>query len=130
MTNMDLRVVAPALTDHFHCMHCEQMFMHAGIGQQVHRSQMAEYPQELIEQSAKLAEWLHDLLYAYQDRLRIQLIDPMSFKGVLLSLRYGVRKYPSFILGNRKVYTGWDHQALNKILDGFLPKAPALGESQ
>jgi hypothetical protein len=127
MTSIDLRVIAPALTDHFHCMHCEQMFMRAGIGQQVHRSQMAQYPQEMIEQSAELAQWLHDLLAAYQDQLKIQLIDPMSLKGFLLSLRYGVRKYPAFILGGHKVYTGWNHQSLKEILDEYVHSTSSLG---
>jgi hypothetical protein len=128
MTDIELRVIAPALTDHFHCLHCEQMFMHAGIGQQVHQSQMAQYPEELVQQSAELADWLNDLLTAYQDQLKIQLIDPMSFKGILLSLRYGVRSYPTFILGGRKVYSGWDHRAMHEIMDKYTREASSQGE--
>lgn len=120
MTSIDLRVIAPALTDHFHCMHCEQMFMHAGIGQQVHRSQVEQYPQDLVQQSANLADWLYNLSCVYRDQLKIQLIDPMSFMGFLLSLRYALRQYPAFILGGRKVHTGWDQQELNRVLEEHL----------
>jgi len=83
-------------------MHCEQFFQQAGIGEPVHRPELDQYPDYAIQDAAKLAEWLFDLAQRYGNWFRIQVINPQSLQGFLLSLRYWVWSYPAFIVLDRK----------------------------
>ena len=128
MPSIRLQVVAPVLTDFFHCMHCEQFFQQAGIGEQVHRAELEQYPEDIIQDAAKLAEWLFDLAQRYGDRFRIQVIAPQSLQGFFLSLRHWVRSYPAFIVQSRKAYIGWDRKALDRALQEYVPGLPVSAE--
>lgn len=128
MPSISLQVVAPVLTDFFHCMHCEQFFQQAGIGEKVHRAELEQYPEDVIQDAAKLAEWLFDLAQRYGDRFRIQVINPQSLQGFLLSLRHWVRSYPAFIVKDRKAYIGWDRKALDRVLQEYAPGLPVSAE--
>ena len=129
MPNIHLQVIAPVPTTFFHCMHCEEFFQLAGIGEKVHRVELEQYPETFIQDAAKLAEWLFDLAQRYGDRLRIQVVDPQSLQGFFLCMRFWVRRYPAFIMQGRKVYVGWEREALERILQDHpskLPESPEL----
>jgi hypothetical protein len=129
MPSIRLQVVAPVPTNFFHCMHCEQFFQLAGIGENVHRAEIEQYPETVIQDATRLAEWLFDLAQRYGDRLRIQLIDPQSLQGFFFCLRFWVRSYPAFIMKGRKAYVGWDRKALDRIMQAQpskLTESPEL----
>ena len=75
-----------------------------------------QYPPEFLEESHRLAAWLEELSARYGPRLFIRVIDPQSLVGFFKSLRYWVRRYPTFIVNGREKYTGWDRDALEAIL--------------
>jgi hypothetical protein len=116
MSHVSVQVIAPVLTDFFHCLHCEQLVGQAGIGQQVHQEMLEQYPEDIIQEAARLANWLHDLAHRYGDQIHIQVIDAQSPQGLVKSLRYWVHKYPTFIVDGRDKVTGWDQAALDAIL--------------
>jgi len=128
MPKTRLQVIAPVLTNFFHCMHCEQFFQQAGIGEQVHRTDLEQYPEDFLRDAARLAEWLFDLAERYGDRFWIQVIDPQSLQGFFLSLRHRVRSYPSFIVKDWKAHVGWDRAALDRILQENLAHVLGLTE--
>ena len=111
-----LEVLAHIPTNFFHCSHCEQFFDAAGIGAPVHREIQADYPPEVLDEAGRLAIWLQDLSARYGEQLCIHIIDPQSPEGLLKSLRYWVRRYPTFIIDRRARYTGWDQAALERLL--------------
>jgi hypothetical protein len=111
-----LEVLAHIPTDFFHCSHCERFFDAAGIGTPVHREIQADYPPEVLDEAGRLAMWLQDLLAQYGEQLCIHIIDPQSPEGLFKSLRYWVRRYPTFIIDRRTKYTGWDQAALERLL--------------
>jgi hypothetical protein len=111
-----LEVLAHIPTDFFHCSHCERFFDAAGIGASVHREIQAAYPPEVLEEAGRLATWLQDLSTRYGEQLRIHIIDPQSPEGLFKSLRYWVRRYPTFIINRRAKYTGWEPAALERLL--------------
>ena len=129
MPRIDLQVVALVPTNFFHCMHCEKIFQQAGLGAQVHRSELEKYPEDVIQDAEKLAEWLFDLAQREKDRIRIRVIDPQSIRGFLLSFRHWVRSYPAFIVNHRKAYTGWDREVLDRILQAGSSGLQELSES-
>lgn len=100
-----------------HCMHCEEFFDQSGIGQQVRDEMAAEYPPDLLEEGDRLSSLVIELTSRYKDRIDIRIIDPQSFQGILMCMRYRVRKYPAFIIDHKKKVTGWNQAALEQALD-------------
>jgi len=111
-----LEVLAYVPTDFFHCLHCERLFDVAGIGAPIHREIQTSYPPEMLEGAERLATWLQDLSARYRGRLHIRVVDPQSLEGFLKSLRYWVRCYPTFVINHRTKYTGWEPDALARLL--------------
>jgi len=120
MPHVSVQVIAPVLTDFFHCMHCEQFFDQAGVGRQVHQEELEQYPEDFKEEAVRLGNWLLDLAQRYGDQVHIRVIDPQSPQGLLTSLRYWVRTYPTFIVDGRDRVSGWDAAALDAILQARL----------
>jgi hypothetical protein len=116
MSHVSVQVIAPVLTNFFHCMHCEQVFDQAGIGQKVHQEELEQYPKDVKQETARLANWLFHLSDRYGDQIDIRVIDPQSPEGLLKSARYRVREYPTFIVDGREKIIGWDQAALDSAL--------------
>src|SRR4030042_519859 len=87
-----------------------------------HQKEVNEYPPDLKEEYAKLCEWMKELTRLYKHRLFIKLIDVQSFVGIYKSLRHGIRRYPTFIIEGKEVYTGWDKNQLEGLLDKKIQK--------
>ena len=120
MSRVSVQVIAPVLTNFFHCMHCEQVFDQAGIGRQVHQEELDQYPKDIKEEASRLASLLLDLSQRYGNQIHIQVIDPQSPEGLWKSVRYWVRKYPTFIVNGREKVVGWDQVALDALLKARL----------
>lgn len=114
---MLLEVLAPLPADFRHCRHCELLLELADVGTAAHRQMTADFPPELLEEADRLADWLQDLADRYGPRLRIRVWDPQSLPGLGRSLRYGIRRYPAFIVNRRHQCVGWDHDTLECALE-------------
>jgi hypothetical protein len=121
-----LLVLAHMPTEWRHCSHCERLFEAADIGEQVRREMRAGYPPEILEQAGRLATWLQDLSIRYGQDLQIRVVDPQSLEGFALSLRYWVRRYPTFILNGRTI-TGRNQAALERLLTDQISQATHSG---
>ena len=115
-----LEIVTQVLTSYHHCRHCEVFFDQASLDKKFHQEEVNEYPPELKEEYVKLCEWTKELTRLYKHRLFIKLIDVQSFVGIYKSLRHGIRRYPTFIIEGKKVYTGWDKNQLEGLLDKYI----------
>jgi hypothetical protein len=111
-----LEILAHVPTDFFHCLHCERLFDMAGIGAPVHGEMQADYPSHVVDEAARLATWLQDLSARYGEQLHVRIIDPQSLEGFFKSLRYWVRRYPTFIIDRRTKHIGWELAALEQLL--------------
>ena len=120
MTPISLQVIAPVITNLFHCMHCEQLFSQAGIGQQAHQEEIDGYPEDVKHDFNRLADWLFEIAHQYGDQIQIRIIDPQSIEGIYKSFRYWIRKYPTFLVNGREKLTGWDKATLEAILQKQL----------
>jgi hypothetical protein len=120
MFHVSVQVIAPVLTNFFHCMHCEQVFDQAGIGRQVHQEELDQYPEDIKEDASRLASLLFDLSQRYGNQIHIQVIDPQSPEGLVKSVRYWVRTYPTFIVDGREKVVGWDQATLDALLKARL----------
>jgi len=111
-----LEVLAHVPTDFFHCSHCERFFDTAGIGASLHQEMQDAYPPQVLEEAERLATWLQDLSEQYGKQLHIRVVDPQSMEGFFKSLRYWIRRYPTFVINRRTKYTGWEPAALERLL--------------
>jgi hypothetical protein len=82
----------------------------------------------MLEDARRLGEWLEDLSERYDDRLRIRIVDVSSLRGFLKALRYGVHRYPAFIINKRMTLVGWDPVSLSQILDEEMTEGTELGQ--
>jgi hypothetical protein len=123
MKSIQLEVVAKVITHFDHCPHCEVLFAEAGLDNKFHQNEMDEYPSDLKEEYLKLSEWIRELNRIYKPHLCIKLIDAQAILGIYKSLRHWIRKYPTFIVEGREIYTGWDKKQLENLLAKFgLPR--------
>ncbi len=115
-----LEIVTQVITSYGQCPRCEVIFDEVGLNKKFRQKEADEYPQELKEESAKLSDWVRELTRLYKHRLFIKLIDVQSLLGVYKSLRHRIRKYPTFIIEGKEVYTGWDKNQLESLLDKYI----------
>ena len=117
MEPIRLEVIAPMLQGMSFCTPCELVLEGASLGQHAAGRALDEYPQEWQEDHRRLTEWLYDLADRHGNRLRIRAIDPQSPEGLWKSLRYWVRRYPTWIVNGKKCVVGWDRPALDAALE-------------
>jgi hypothetical protein len=111
-----LEVIAPTFRGLGICTVCELVAAEAAVGEHPAERALDEYPQEWQEEVHRLADWVYDLAERYGEGILIKVIDPQSPRGLLKSLRYRVRRYPSWIVDGKLRVVGWDRQALDAAL--------------
>jgi len=97
----------------------------ANLDQAPHERGLDEYPPEWQEDFQRLSDVVRNLSDRYQDSIFIQLWDPRSLQGLMKSIRYWVRQYPTFIVDRQNKVTGWDVQQLERhiVTAGGVPHA-------
>lgn len=116
---MQLLVLMPIPTTFRHCLACEALSADV-VGDIARREMVQEYPAEFLEEFDRLMGWINELTLRFGPALQVRVVDPQSLEGFWKSLRYGVRRYPAFILpGGRKV-VGWDREALEQAIRALL----------
>jgi hypothetical protein len=102
------------------CTTCEMMLAQANIAGAPQQRSLDEYPPELQEDFNRLSSIIYDLADRYQDKVLIRIWDPRSLQGLWHSIRFGVHKYPTFIVNKHYKQTGWDTQLLNSYIQSAL----------
>jgi hypothetical protein len=115
-----LEVIAPIFQGLGICSACELVMAEGEAGEHLAERGLEEYPQEWQDDYRRLMEWVYDLAGRYGDRIRIKVIDPQSPEGLLKSLRYRVRKYPTFVIEGKARVVGWERERLESALTAAL----------
>lgn len=119
-----VEIIAFAPTAFYHCMHCEVAFREMGKSERVQNEQLASsLPSDLMSDYRLLSDWVRDMLRTHCDRIDISVIDAASVEGVIKSLRYGARRFPSIIIDRRGRFLGQAAMAqatveINRLLTG------------
>lgn len=111
-----LEVIAPTFQGLGLCTSCELILSEAGVAENPAERVLDEYPPEWQEEVRRLTNWVSALAGRYGDRISIKVIDPQSPEGLLKSLRYRVRHYPTWIVEGKVRAVGWDRRALEAAL--------------
>lgn len=124
MNSAQIDVIYPVPESWGICLSCEMVMAHADLGQAPHTRGLEEYPPEWQDEFHRLSSMLISLADRYQTSILIRLWDPRSLQGLLKSIRFGVRRYPTFIVNQRIKITGWDQNQLEQQLQaiGITPQ--------
>ncbi len=115
-----LEIVSRLFTTFDSCRHCGIVFDQTGLNQESRQDQMDDYPLDLKEECVRLSGWIRELRRLYKHRLLIKLIDIQSPLGIYKTLRHRIRTYPTFIVERKEIYTGWDRNRLEDLLDKYI----------
>jgi len=102
------------------CKNCRLIFEETDVKRKFADKEMNEYPEDVKEDVVRLSNWIRELAHLYSHRIQFKVIDVLSPLGLYKSLRYRIRKFPTFIIENRDTYSGWDKEALEEKLDQHL----------
>ena len=126
MKPVAVQVIAYAPTIFYHCQHCEVVFQEMGIGERLRRREAAEaLPPDLARDFQAVSDWVHALLARHGARVRVDVLDAASIKGVLTSLRHRVSRYPAVIVDGRRTSAGLDFSAADDEIDRKVAAATA-----
>lgn len=101
------------------CQSCEMIMAQADMDEGPFSRGLEEYPPEWQEDFRRLSDLIFSLADQYPDRLKIRIWDPRSLQGLWKSLRYGIRRYPTFVVRGKKI-TGWDTTQLKAEIQDAL----------
>jgi len=79
-----------------------------------------EYPEDVKEAHDLLTSWLSELAQKYREKIRIEIINVSSFRGLFKSIRHWTQTYPAFIVNRKEKYMGRDKSHLDLILQSHL----------
>ena len=104
----------------------------ANLDQAPYERGLDEYPPEWQAEFQRLSDAVMDLSDRYQENILIHIWDPRSLQGLVKSIRYWVRRYPTFIVQGQKKVTGWDLEQLERLIlsAGAAPNSRATYEGQ
>lgn len=114
MTTVQVDVISPIPEGWGICLSCEMLMARANLDQAPFERGLDEYPPDWLEDFHRLSNTIMDIANRYQDSIFIRLWDPRSLQGLVKSVRYGVRRYPTFIVEGQKKVTGWDVEQLEQ----------------
>jgi hypothetical protein len=116
MRTVRLEVIAPTLQGLGMCAARELVLSEVGMGGDPAERTLSEYPQEWQDEYGRLSDWVYGFAERYGDGILIKVIDPQSPEGLLKSLRYRVRRYPTWIVDGKVRAVGWDRPTLEAAL--------------
>ena len=116
MSTVHVDVISPLPEGWGICLSCEMLMARANLDQAPHERGLDEYPPEWQEEFQRLSDVVMSLSDRYQDSILIQIWDPRSLQGLVKSIRYWVRRYPTFIVEGQDKVTGWDVEQLEQYI--------------
>jgi hypothetical protein len=116
MHPIEIEVFSPLPEGWGICLSCEMLMARANMNKPPYERGLDEYPPTWQEELQRLSDLILDLAGRYGDRIIIRIWDPRSLQGMFKSIRYGVRRYPTFIINRQEKITGLDATAIEQAL--------------
>ena len=102
MLPLRVEILTYAPTAFFGCRNCEVPLGPTGLGRTVRREQLdAGLPEEMLQDYARVSEWVRRLAASHGERIALELIDVASVRGFWKALRHRTRRYPAVIVDGR-----------------------------
>ena len=123
-SSVEVVVVTRALESMQHCTHCQVFIDQAGGGTAVHEEDFRAYPDDVREEFARVSALVIRLLETFPGRVAVRVVNAFSPEGLWLALRRGARRYPTWLIGQRKIVGyNWEQiaQAVQEALSEHQP---------
>jgi hypothetical protein len=131
MKPVSVQIITYAPTIFSHCQHCEVAFQEMGFGVRLRRREAADaLPEDLAREFQVVSDWVHRLLDRHGPRLRVDVLDAASIRGVVTSLRHRVGRYPAVVVDGRDTWTGLDFGAVDAAIDRKVATAGTLAATE
>ena len=123
MSTVHVDVISPLPEGWGICLSCEMLMARANLDQAPHERGLDEYPPEWQEEFQRLSDVVLELSTRYRESILIRIWDPRSLQGLMKSIRYWVRHYPTFIVEGQEKVTGWNVEQLEQhiVTAGGVP---------
>ena len=128
MKPLMVEIIAYAPTQYFHCQHCELVWNQAQVDgvKKFHDDAVeSSIPPEMMQEYQALSDWVLKTVKHYNGRVTFRVVDAASVEGVWKVLRYGVRKYPAFVIAGKDKLTGSDFAQVEARINQRLIAQPA-----
>ena len=128
MKPLIVEIIAYAPTQYFHCQHCELVWTQAQVDgvKKFHNDAVeSSIPPEMMQEYQALSDWVLKTVKHYNGRVTFRVVDAASVEGVWKTLRYGVRKYPAFVIEGKDKLTGSDFAQVEAHINQRLIGQPA-----
>lgn len=56
----------------------------------------------------------------FRGRIVLYITDPLSLHGLFQITRHRIRHFPTFVIGGRETYTGWDAEEVSRRIERRL----------
>jgi hypothetical protein len=116
---LEVEVIAHVLGSMDHCSHCQVFLDGVGLGPQIHQDDLNSYPPEWMAEWQQLSDLIFNITEKFAGKLVIKITDAQSLNAMWKAMRQGVRKYPTFLIGQDK-YHGLDETQLTQLIEKHL----------
>ena len=117
---LEVEIITHVLGSLNHCSHCQVFIDGVGLGDQVHQSDLNSYPSDWLEEWQRLSDLIFNITEQYAGQLVVKLTDAQSPQALWKAIRHGIRKYPTFVVGEEK-YHGFDQAKITNLIERHLP---------
>lgn len=100
VNKIEIVTISPIMLGH--CNNCEILMNSFGANHT--RSQLDEYPQEILDQSLKITEFINSISGKFY--ISVSIIEAFSVRGLLKLIRFKNRKLPIIIVNGKKISNG------------------------
>ena len=122
MNVLEVEIITPVLGSMNHCSHCQVFIDGVGVGDQVHQADLQSYPPEWMEEWERLSDLVYNITERFAGKLVIKITDAQSPQALWKALRHGIRKYPTFVVGNDHL-TSLDESQVMAFIERHLTHA-------
>ncbi len=98
------------------CAPCGQVLEEAQGGPALRVDSRDDLPAEWQASYEQLAQVIRGLRKCYGERVLFRLVDARSPAGLAGAIRYGIRRYPTFVIAGREKVAGLDRERLEQAL--------------
>lgn len=98
------------------CTTCEAFISQANLDQAPHERALESFPPEWQAEYTRLSDLVLYLSQKFGNEVAIRLFDPRSLQGLMKSIRYGVHKYPTFLVEDHTKVVGLDAELLDAAI--------------
>jgi hypothetical protein len=116
MTPVQVEVITPLPEGWGICLSCEALIAQAEMDKAPHERGLDEYPPEWQADFQRFSEAILELSLRYGDSVMIRIWDPRSLQGLFKAVRYGIHRYPTFVVGGHRKVVGLEMSQLGQAL--------------